>query len=171
MHGRRSAARSCTGARQAETCRHGGHSAVRGGGGGVDLKANEYAAPGSVAVRLADTAAWQIETTDLTELSVAKTYAGAPATITSTHCPSDVPGKVAASGFGENRQGDITYTVRSRPTKLDPRLRWNMTAAVSITAKRADAPIRSGAGAAPLRHRLRLSKREATRHNERIIKE
>jgi HlyD family secretion protein len=103
----------------------------------VDLKANEYAPAGSVAVRLADTAAWQIETTDLTELSVAKTYAGAPATITFDALPGvTLPGTVSRiKGFGENRQGDITYTVTVTPDKLDPRLRWNMTAAVSITAK------------------------------------
>jgi HlyD family secretion protein len=103
----------------------------------VDLKANEYVAAGSVAVRLADLSAWQIETTNLTELSVAKTYEGAPATITFDALPGvTLPGKVSRiKGFGENRQGDITYRVTVMPDKLDPRLRWNMTAAVSITVK------------------------------------
>jgi HlyD family secretion protein len=102
----------------------------------VDLRANEYATAGSVAVRLADLSAWQIQTDDLTELSVANIHEGAPATITFDALPEvALPGRVSRiKGFGENRQGDITYTVTITPDKLDPRLRWNMTAAVSITA-------------------------------------
>jgi HlyD family secretion protein len=103
----------------------------------VDLKANEYVTAGSVAVRLADLSAWQVETDDLTELNVANIHAGAPATISFDALPGvTLPGKVSRiKGFGENRQGDITYTVTVTPDKLDPRLRWNMTASVSIVAK------------------------------------
>jgi HlyD family secretion protein len=36
--------------------------------------------------------------------------------------------------IGENKQGDITYVVRVTPDRQDARLRWDMTAAVSITA-------------------------------------
>jgi HlyD family secretion protein len=38
-------------------------------------------------------------------------------------------------GFGENKQGDITYTVVVKPKVQDARLRWNMTAAVSIDGR------------------------------------
>jgi len=34
--------------------------------------------------------------------------------------------------LGENKQGDMTYTVVIQPDQLDERLRWNMTAAVAI---------------------------------------
>ena len=34
--------------------------------------------------------------------------------------------------LGENKQGDMTYTVVIQPDQLDDRLRWNMTAAVAI---------------------------------------
>jgi len=103
----------------------------------LDLKLREYVAPGTPVARLADSSAWQIETTDLTELNVAKAYEGAPATISFDALPGvTLPGTVSRiKGFGENRQGDITYTVVVKPKVQDPRLRWNMTAAVSIDGR------------------------------------
>jgi HlyD family secretion protein len=103
----------------------------------LDLKLREYVAPGTPVVRLADSSAWQIETTDLTELNVAKAYEGAPATISFDALPGvTLPGTVTRiKGFGENRQGDITYTVVVKPKVQDLRLRWNMTAAVSIDGR------------------------------------
>ena len=104
---------------------------------GLDIRPNEFVSAGTTIVRMADTAAWQIETTDLTELNVAKTYEGAPATITFDALPGlTLPGTVTRiKGFGENKQGDITYTVVVKPNQQDARLRWNMTAAVNIEAK------------------------------------
>jgi len=41
-------------------------------------------------------------------------------------------GKVSRiRSLGENRQGDIVYTVSVQPEKMDERLRWNMTTKVS----------------------------------------
>ena len=37
--------------------------------------------------------------------------------------------------LGENKQGDIVYLVVVQPAQLDPRLRWNMTASVTIETK------------------------------------
>jgi len=104
---------------------------------GLDINPNEFVSAGKPIVQLADTAAWQIETTDLTELSVAQTVAGAPATITFDALPGvTLPGTVTRiKGFGENKQGDIVYTVVVRPNQQDARLRWNMTASVSIDAR------------------------------------
>jgi HlyD family secretion protein len=101
----------------------------------VDLKAQEYVAPGMSVVALADGSAWQIETNNLNELNVVKIHEGAPATIMFDALPGvTLPGKVThIKGFGENRQGDITYVVIITPDRWDPRLRWNMTATVSIT--------------------------------------
>jgi len=103
----------------------------------LDLKVREYVAPGTPIARLADVSGWQIETTDLTELNVAKTYEGAPATISFDALPGvTLPGTVTRiKGFGENRQGDITYTVVVKPNQRDARLRWNMTASVSIDGR------------------------------------
>jgi HlyD family secretion protein len=46
----------------------------------------------------------------------------------------ELTGKVASiKGFGENRQGDIVYTVVVKLDTQDPRLRWNMTAKVTFS--------------------------------------
>jgi hypothetical protein len=34
--------------------------------------------------------------------------------------------------LGENKQGDITYTITIKLDRQDPRLRWNMTATVAM---------------------------------------
>jgi HlyD family secretion protein len=98
------------------------------------LKAREYVAPGALAIRLADISSWEIETSDLTELNVAKIREGAPVAITFDALPGlELPGKVTRiKGYGESKQGDITYTVTVTPDKPEGRLRWNMTAAVKI---------------------------------------
>jgi len=103
----------------------------------LDLKVREYVAPGTPVVRLADSSAWQIETADLTELNVANIRAGTPAMISFDALPGvSLAGTVThVKGFGENRQGDIVYTVTVAPDQSDARLRWNMTASVSIAAR------------------------------------
>jgi HlyD family secretion protein len=100
----------------------------------LDLRAGEYVAPGAAVAQLADISAWQVETSDLTELSIAKVRAGAPVTITFDALPGlELAGKVARiKQYGESKQGDITYTVVIAPERQEAQLRWNMTAAVKI---------------------------------------
>lgn len=100
----------------------------------VDVDLGQYAAPGMVVVRLADTSAWQIVTTDLTELNIIQVAEGTPVAITFDAIPElQLQGKVTRiSAYGESRQGDIVYTVYVTPDAPDARLRWNMTAKVSI---------------------------------------
>jgi HlyD family secretion protein len=82
-------------------------------------------------------ASWQIETSDLTELNIVKVKPGDQVTITFDALPGfELPGTVTQiEGFGQNRQGDIVYSVTVQPDRQDPRLKWNMTASVSIDAK------------------------------------
>ena len=89
-------------------------------------------------MRLADTATWQIETTDLTELNIVNVSEGTPVTMTFDAIPGlELPGKVSKiRSFGESKQGDIVYTVIVTPTQPDPRLRWNMTAKVTMEGNR-----------------------------------
>lgn len=96
---------------------------------------NEFVAPGLPIVRLADTSAWEIETTDLSDLSVARIREGDPVAITFDGIPGlELTGRVVrVQGFGESKQGDIVYKVTIKPDRQDPRLRWNMTASVIIT--------------------------------------
>ncbi len=63
---------------------------------------------------------------------------GSPATLEFDAIPDlQLPGKVTQiKSYGENRQGDIVYTVVVKPDQQDPRLRWNMTAKVTIEPKR-----------------------------------
>lgn len=103
----------------------------------LDLKKGEYSAPGAPMVHLADLATWKIETTDLTELDIARVRTGSTVTMTFDAIPGlELSGTVSRiRPFGENRQGDITYVVTITPERQDERLRWNMTAAVCIAAE------------------------------------
>lgn len=100
----------------------------------VKVQVGESVTSGMPAVRLADWSEWQLETTDLTELSIVKVGEGMPVTITFDAIPGlELPGKVNfIKPYGENRQGDIVYTVVVTPEQQDARLHWNMTAKVSI---------------------------------------
>ena len=103
----------------------------------VDIAPGEYAAPGAAVLLLADTSAWQVETTDLTELNVAEVGEAATARVTFDALPDlELTGRVSAvKPYGESKQGDIVYTVNITLDRQDPRLRWNMTAKVSIESK------------------------------------
>jgi HlyD family secretion protein len=103
----------------------------------LDIGSGEYATPGTPILRLADTTAWEIETTDLTELSVAQIKEGAPATVTFDAIPGlELSGHVSQiKPYGNTRQGDIVYTAIVTPDQQDERLRWNMTAKVSIGSR------------------------------------
>ncbi len=100
----------------------------------LDLKVGEQVAVGTPVLRLADISNWQVETTDLTEINVVNVKEGDPVTVTFDAIPGmEVTGKVATvKGFGDNKQGDIVYTLVVKLDKQDERLRWNMTAKVSI---------------------------------------
>lgn len=100
----------------------------------VNLGQGEYAAAGAPVVLLADSSAWRLETTDLTELYVADVSAGAPVSVTFDAIPGlELTGRISAiEPFGESKQGDIVYTATVLLDQQDPRLRWNMTAKVKI---------------------------------------
>jgi HlyD family secretion protein len=100
----------------------------------LNLKEGEAPPNDSPALVLADMQSWQIETEDLTELSVVRVREGDAAQI-SFDALSDlkIPGVVKQiKPMGKNRQGDIVYTVVVKPSSWDDRLRWNMTASVRI---------------------------------------
>jgi HlyD family secretion protein len=100
--------------------------------GAVDTEIGEQLLPGTAALQLAADTGWQIETDDLTELSVGKLQPGEKVTLTFDAIPGlSLSGNVVRiRPIGENKRGDITYTVVIAPEQQDPRLRWNMTATV-----------------------------------------
>jgi HlyD family secretion protein len=110
------------------------HAPFAGTVAALDTKVGEQVAPGTPVVQLADFSVWQIETDDLTELSVVGVDTGDPVTITVDAVPDlELPGHVVRiKPIGEDKRGDITYTVVIQPDQADERLRWNMTTAVFI---------------------------------------
>ncbi len=102
----------------------------------LDIHPGEYATPGVAVARLGSRV-WQVETTDLTELNIVSVNVGNTVSLTFDAIPGlELAGKVTrVEPYGESRQGDIVYTVVVTPDQQDPRLRWNMTAKVTIEAK------------------------------------
>jgi HlyD family secretion protein len=103
----------------------------------INLKVGEQPGAAGAVVVLADFSAWQIETKDLTELSVVRIKQGDAAKISFDALPGvELAGVVSRiKAIGKNSQGDIVYTVVVAPQQADARLRWNMTATVKIAAR------------------------------------
>lgn len=100
----------------------------------LDLDAGEQVALGAPVVQLADLTQWHIETDDLTEINVIYVKEGDRVSISIDALPDlELTGTVVRiKPLGENKQGDITYTATILPDEVDARLRWNMTASVTI---------------------------------------
>lgn len=98
------------------------------------LKEGELVSPGAPVVILADLSRWRIETVDLTELNVVNLKVGERAQVSVEALPDlTLTGTIASIDLqGQNRQGDIVYTVHVDLDKQEPRLRWNMTASVTF---------------------------------------
>ena len=96
--------------------------------------AGEEAAPGAESAQVADLSDWYVETTDLTELDVVNVKEGDQVTMTFDALPGETFGGqvMRIRSLGELQKGDMTYTAIVRPDRLDPRLRWNMTASVGF---------------------------------------
>lgn len=105
----------------------------------VNVAPGESTDTHEIAVVLADTSAWQIETRDLDDLSVVRVREGDPATISFFAVPGlQLAGKVARiKPLGTDEQSKVLYTVVIAPERWDDRLRWNMSAQVTITPPKA----------------------------------
>lgn len=103
----------------------------------VDITEGEAAVQGAPVLRIADFSNWNVETTDLTELNIARITVGEPATVRFDALPGvETTARVSSiKAFGENRQGDVVYTVILRLEAPDKQLRWNMTASVAFQEK------------------------------------
>lgn len=100
----------------------------------IDAVIGQQIGPGVTAVSLGDYASWLVETSDLTELQVVGLLEGDRATISLDALPGlQLAGRVTRiKSIGENRLGDITYAVIVTPDQLDGRLRWNMSASITV---------------------------------------
>ena len=98
----------------------------------VNVTAGEQVGPQTWAVKLADTSAWEVETSDVTELEVVNIQEGQNIRFTADALPDvtmeGIVSEVSQSSYIQN--GDIIYTVRINADEVDPRLRWGMTVEV-----------------------------------------
>ncbi len=106
----------------------------------LSLEVGEQVGAGTPVGRIADQTEWHIETDDLTELNVVYVQEGDTVLITVDALPDlEMTGVVTRiKPLGENKQGDITYTATIVPDTYEDRLRWNMTASVTIQTTQSD---------------------------------
>lgn len=98
----------------------------------VAVKAGEQVSPENRIVSIADTSAWVIETTDVTELEVVKLAVGQNVTFTADALLGvTMNGVVTEISQSSTLQGgDVIYTVRIVAHNVDPRVKWGMTVQV-----------------------------------------
>lgn len=94
---------------------------------------------GNVVIGMADLANWRLETADLVELDVVRIKEGASVAITFDALPnvelSGTVSLISPVGSRESGQTYTTYRVYIQPDTWDSRLRWNMTATVTIDTR------------------------------------
>jgi RND family efflux transporter MFP subunit len=103
----------------------------------VAVTSGDEVTPAVVAVRVADLSAWEIETTDLSEASLALVSEGSQAELTFDALPGvSAQGKVSAVGrLGAPYQGTIVFPVTVVPDPPIEGLRWGLTATVRIAVR------------------------------------
>jgi HlyD family secretion protein len=101
----------------------------------LKLKVGEQVSPGVPVVTLAEFATWVVKTSNLTEIEVVRVLEGQKAEVVLDALPEvTLTGEVASiSTVYQESRGDIVYTVTIELQEGDPRMRWGMTAQVTIT--------------------------------------
>lgn len=102
----------------------------------VNVSIGDQVGPETWAIKLADTSAWYVETSDLTELEIVKVSVGQPATILADALP-DVPMRGIVDFTSEtftSSGGDILYEVKVKLDSKDPLAKWGMTVEVTFEA-------------------------------------
>jgi multidrug efflux pump subunit AcrA (membrane-fusion protein) len=100
----------------------------------VAVSLGEQVGPESRAVSVADTSAWIIETSDITELEVVNIASAQRVTFTPDALPDlALKGVVTdISGASYLQSGDVLYTVYISVEETDSRLKWGMTVEVTF---------------------------------------
>ena len=103
----------------------------------LNAAVGEQVSPGAPVAQLADVTAWEIETSDLTELDVVGVTEGAKVELTFDALPDLTLGGTVSRirPIGQDNRGDTVYTVVVVPGSQDNRLLWNMTAVVDFGVK------------------------------------
>lgn len=99
----------------------------------LDVRQNEWVAPGQRVLLLADLSGLRVETTDLNEIDVARIGVGASAAITFDALPDlQVQGTVMSVAPMAAQGAGVNYTVIIELDEIPEGLRWGMTAFVDI---------------------------------------
>jgi multidrug efflux pump subunit AcrA (membrane-fusion protein) len=100
----------------------------------MNVSVNETVGLETLAVIVADTSQWHIETSDLTELEVVEVIEGQNVSILADALPGvEMSGVVEEiSQSFKSQGGDILYTVLTSVNDVDPRMRWGMTVEVTF---------------------------------------
>ncbi len=100
----------------------------------LNVRLNEWVAPGQPLVLLGDLSHLQVETTDLSEIDVAQIKLGSQAEITFDALPNVVvEGRVIRISPKASEGAGVNYTVILEMDKIPDDLRWGMTAFVDIS--------------------------------------
>jgi multidrug efflux pump subunit AcrA (membrane-fusion protein) len=88
-------------------------------------------------VALGDLSGLRVETTDLSEVDVARVAVGQPVNVTFDGLPGKtLTGKVTRiAPMSSSGQGGVNYAVLIELDQLDPALKWGMTAFTDIQIK------------------------------------
>lgn len=99
----------------------------------VNVMAGEQAGPEMWAVKIADTSAWYVETSDLTELEVVKIAVRQKVSILPDALDVEMTGVVESISQAFTMQGgDVLYRVKIKVDEVDPRVLWGMTVEVTF---------------------------------------
>lgn len=100
----------------------------------LNLKVGEFVSLGTPVVTLADFSSWAVETQDLTEIEVIKIEPGQTVSVILDALPDEeLVGTVEKiRNTSEERQGDVTYTIKIGLDDFRPEMRWGMTAEVEF---------------------------------------
>ena len=105
--------------------------------GNVYAREGEMLAPGQTVLALGDLSSLRVETTDLSEVDVARVTVGQPVNVTFDALKGQtLQGRVTRiAPMSSASQGGVNYTVIVELDQLDPALRWGMTAFTDIQVK------------------------------------
>jgi HlyD family secretion protein len=105
--------------------------------GSVYARVGEMFSPGQAVVALGDLSGLRVETTDLSEVDVARVAVGQPVNVTFDGLPGKtLTGKVThIAPMSSSGQGGVNYAILVELDQLDPALKWGMTAFTDIQIK------------------------------------
>jgi RND family efflux transporter MFP subunit len=100
----------------------------------IKVRTGEWVIAGQPVMMLADLAHLQVETTDLSEIDVARLDVGNAAVVTFDALPDvEVQGVVQSIAPKSDEGAGVNYRVVIRLNEIPDKLRWGMTAFVDIT--------------------------------------